>query len=409
MTPQSDNDLHEAVRRALADWQPAPRPGDWERFRGRSRRRRWGWVTGLAVFGLLLLGGLGLWRLSPDEIVEKSPSRTKEGFSSRKAPLLPAPGCTPTRAAAKVFSRKKQPARPLDNLSGTQPNRVTRTMPPATPAARPTLRRLTAKTVRALATNLPIDRALIPPSPVEQEIVHQVLSGNFGDDSTSFRALERNKTRWQNAVLVCDATTSMYPYLTQLLAWFRKNSRNAGVKGFVFYTDCDSLGHQTDGSTPGKFFVSRRRDVSGLLPLLLAAARNTAANSDRDENAAEALRFAQHQFPEAQTLVLIADGRSGIKDAERLVGLTKPVAVVQCGPPDEPELAFQPAYWQLARQTNGSLHTLEDDLKNLDAVPENTWVRVGGQYYRFRRGRFVPTNFVQRPEKVLFFWLGRRK
>lgn len=247
------------------------------------------------------------------------------------------------------------------------------------------------------------------PSPVEREIIQQVLSGNFGDDSTSFRALERNKNRWKNAVLVCDATTSMYPYLTQLLTWFEKNERNTGITGLVLYTDCDSLGRQTNGTMPGKFFVSHRRDVSSVLPLLLAAARNTTANQDRDENVAEALLFAQRQFPQAQTLVLVADGRSGIKDTNRLAGLTKPIAVVQCGPPDEPALAFQPAYWQLARQTNGSLHTLEDDLRNPKAVPENTWVRVGGQYYRFRRGRFVPTDFVQRPEKVLFFWLGKRR
>lgn len=409
MTAPSDNDLHDAVRRGLAGHQPPTRPGDWERFQARLRRRRWGRVAGLAALGLLLLGGIGFWLFSPNEVAPKSPSRTSEAVFPKKPTRLSAPGCTPTRDVVTVFSRKKQPFRPLGNQPGSRPNQVTHAVPPATPAARPTLARPTAKTPRALVVNLPINRPLTLPSPVEQEIIHQVVSGNFGDDSTSFRALERNKNRWRNAVLVCDATTSMYPYLTQLLAWFRKNERNVGVKGLVFYTDCDSLGRQTDGTTPGKFFVSRQRNVSTLLPLLLAAARNTAANTDRDENVAEALLFAQQQFPDAQTLVLVADGRSGIKDAARLGSVTKPTAVVQCGPPDEPERAFQPAYWQLARQTNGSLHTLEDDLKNLDAVSENTWVRVGGQYYRFRRGRFVPTDFVQRPEKVLFFWLGRRK
>lgn len=410
MTAPSDNDLHEAIRRGLAGCQPAPHHSDWSRFQARLRRRRWGRVAGVAGLALVFLG-FTVWVYTAGEEPEKNASQAEKPFFSEKITSEPSPGCTPAREETKVLPRKKPPARTPDDVAQAASIQASRRTPlkPMMPTERPLLLPSAGKPASALPVNLALNRAVVVPSPVEQQIIQQVISGNFGDDSTSFRALERNKARWKSAVLVCDATTSMYPYLTQLLAWFRKNERSTGIRGLVLYTDCDSLGRQTDGTTPGQFFVSHRRDVSTLLPLLLAAARNTTANEDRDENVAEALLFAQRQFPDAQTLVLVADGRSGIKDAKQLEKVTKPVAVVQCGPPDEPELAFQPAYWQLAQQTNGSLHTLEDDLRSPKAIPSTTWVRIGGQYYRYRRGRFVPTNFVQRPEKVLFFWLGKRK
>jgi hypothetical protein len=402
MPTNPDNALHDAVRQALAGWQAAPQPGDWERLRARLRRRRWLWAAGLAGIALLLAG---IWWVSTDVPRREAPGTLPRAgrVEGPRVPPVPSAGCTPGRAAVTThysrLSRKNKPIFP----PGQPP--VATSAKPSTPSLQP------ARPLPPglLPVNVAVNRSLTPPSVVEQEIIQQVVSGDFGEDSTSFRALQRNLTRWRNAVLVCDATTSMHPYLTQLLLVLKKNERNAGVKGIVFYTDCDSLGRPTNGTAPGRFFVSRRRDVATLLPLLLATARNTTANDDRDENVAEALLFAQHEFPDAQTLVLVADGRSGAKDRAYLAQVTKPVAVVQCGPPDEPERAFQPDYWQLAARTHGSLHTLEDDLRNLDRIPENTWVRIGKQYYRFRRGRFVPTRFVQRPEKVLFFWAGRKE
>ncbi len=401
MTPANDNDLHEAIRRAMKGYQPAAQPGDWERLRLRLRRRRRWRVAGVVSL-LALLAGVGIWLRDGKGEFEAGPS-VKIPVAKRP-PFLAAPACTPGREAVRQGQTSKRSVAFFPKKGRSETGRPNPTQP-----LELRLEKVAKQPWQPLAAGVSLPPVGPVPGVLEREIIDQVLSGKFGADSTSFRALERNKSRWRNVVLVCDATTSMYPYVTQLLAWFRKNEHNTAVKGIVLYTDCDSLGRQTEGIAPGKFFVSRRRDVASLLPLLLAAARNTTANADRDENVAEALLFAQHQFPEAQTLVLVADGRSGMKDRARLLALTKPVAVVQCGAPDEVELAFQLDYWNLARQTHGSLHTLEDDLKNVDRLPDDTWVRVGKQYYRYRRGRFVLSKFTERPEKVLFFWMGKRE
>jgi hypothetical protein len=245
------------------------------------------------------------------------------------------------------------------------------------------------------------------PSPEEAAITRQLLTGTFGPDSTSYRVLARNLSRWPDAVIVCDLTTSMYPYSTQLFAWFRKNRKHIPVQGIVFFTDCDSLGRETvPGGPPGQMFVTRPGDVGQTLPVMLAAARNTVANAHSAENDVEALLFAQQQFPTARHLVLLADNRSPVKDLARLGGVNRPVHVVLCGAPGDSTKPFWPDYYALARRTGGSLHTLEDDFTP-GAIRPGTWIRVGSRYYRYqkRRDRFKATRFRHRPRRVLrLFW-----
>ena len=54
---------------------------------------------------------------------------------------------------------------------------------------------------------------------------------------TSYQALDRNIDKWKNIVIVCDITTSMFPYTTQIFDWMMENTDNTTIKGIVFFTD----------------------------------------------------------------------------------------------------------------------------------------------------------------------------
>ena len=236
-----------------------------------------------------------------------------------------------------------------------------------------------------------------------------MLTGDFGADSTSYHTLTRNLRQWPNAVVVCDLTSSMYPYSTQLFAWFRQNARNPAVNGIVFFTDCDSLGRQTrPGGPAGRMFVTRERDVARVLPLMLEAARNTVHNDDDAENDVEALLVAQKLFPDARHLILLADNMSQVKDLNRLAGVKKPVHVILCGTTgNQLTEPFQPDHYAIASRTNGSLHTVEDDLNPADIAP-HTMLHVGAHYYRYnaRKEQFRLTSFTRRPIRLFrFLWL----
>ncbi|CAH0995125.1 hypothetical protein EMA8858_01245 [Emticicia aquatica] len=214
---------------------------------------------------------------------------------------------------------------------------------------------------------------------------------------TSYDALDRNIDKWKNIVIVCDITSSMFPYTTQVFDWMNENTENTSIKGIVFFTDCDSLGRQTRGKIPGKMFSVRKRDELLLWDTMFAAINNTENNKDKPENNIEALLYAQKHFPDADEFVLIADNSSQVKDMRLLSKVKKKVHVILCGETYEKNLAFQSDYVQIVKKTNGSIHTLEDDIENISKVKEMSLVRVGNIYFRFHKGKFYTTKFLTRP------------
>ncbi|MEZ0542332.1 hypothetical protein [Fibrella arboris] len=399
MNSTDDKPLHDWVRQSLDGYQPAYDPQDWLLLRRQLRRRKW--RTGILVVCLLLLAGGG-YVISLKAVDNPATSRTSQQASTSDAVCSPSRGNHLAASSPKRQVASTTPTKPAHTLPGTTRvlAAVTRSRQSVT-GLPPTIR------VR------PIQQVVQPVwqwpavtfhtlSPGEVALEEKLLSGNTGADSTVFAALTRNLRRWPNAVVVCDLTTSMDSFAAQIYAWFRHNSKSPQVQGTVFYTDCDSLGHETRPNGPaGMFFVTRERDPRRALPTLLAAARNTINNQFGPENVVEALQFAHREFPKAQHLILIADNGSSVKDMALLPGLDVPVHVIACDTQVGHDYAFEPDQFQIAKQTKGSLHTLDDDIE-LDQLSNNTFVRLGTTYYRYvaRKGRFVKTNFQHRPIRL---------
>ena len=406
MQEPNEAEFHDQVRETLGAYRPEPRPEDWKRMRRTLRRRQW-WRLGIVAV-LCVLSGLlaGKWladtqsrtaagTLATDTIdTASAPTVAEEIGTGLEPETLPLPEDSTADTGHPVS---------LGRESSRGPLRASRKRV-FSGIALPRLRPEAASLPERSAVWAPPLRL---PSPEEAAITRQLLTGTFGPDSTSYRVLARNLRHWPDAVIVCDLTTSMYPYSTQLFAWFRKNSKHLPVQGIVFFTDCDSLGRETvQGGPPGQMFVTRPDDLSQTLPVMLSAARNTVANAQSAENDVEALLFAQQRFPSARHLILLADNRSPVKDMARLSGVNRPVHVVLCGAPGDSTKPFWPDYYAIARRTGGSLHTLEDDFAP-GAIRPGTWIRVGSRYYRYqkRRDRFKATRFRHRPRRVLrLFW-----
>ena len=366
------------------------------------RRRRW-WrraaAGGAGLGALLLIGWLVRPATEPKNGLATAPARLPA--ADEHIPLPLAPGQTKATVPAMQAIRLVRRA-----TNQTHQSTV------ATRIWRDAINPIAAHyQLTALPTNVTdrIRPMAIAWSTEETAIQQQMLTGDFGPDSTSYQTLTRNLRQWPNAVIVCDLTSSMYPYSTQLFDWFRQNAHNSAVKGIVFFTDCDSLGRQTQpGGPAGRMFVTRERDVASVLPLMLEAARNTVHNDDDAENDVEALLFAQKTFPEAKHLILLADNMSQVKDINRIGGIEKPVHVILCGTTgSDLTQPFQPDHYTIASLTKGSLHTLEDDI-NPGSIPPYAMLHVGTRYYRYnaRKEQFRLTSFMRRPIRLFgFLWL----
>ncbi|SOD92781.1 hypothetical protein [Spirosoma fluviale] len=405
MSEPDDKSLHDWVRRSLDAYRPDEKPAGWAQVQRRIRRRLW-WRRGIVVG----CTGLLVWVV---------------GWLVYRPKMLPFNRTiTITKPEASVMTEPyKHPERPGLRSSGRETVNRKRGRTSAYSANRPTFSRqsrprlqfpIQLMAIRALkplpggVANL-VHHRRVALSPEEMAITRQMLTGDFGSDSTSYRILDRNIRQWPDAVIVCDLTTSMYPYTTQLFAWFAENARHPAIKGMLFFTDCDSLGRQTyPGGPAGKMYICREPVTARVLPIILEAARNTVRNNDDAENTVEALLAAQKAFPEARHLVLVADNLSDVKDMDLLKTVKKPVHVILCGTTGgDTTQAFQPAYSIIASQTNGSLHTLEDDL-DPSRLSDMTTLRVGDHYYRYRsrRNQFKLTPYHHRPRRFLgFLWL----
>jgi len=404
MNPPDDKPLHDWVRQSLADYRPTDEPTDWIRVQRRLRNQRWrrgGIVLGLLFFIL----GIVYWLGTPTNTSMPAGEPVTSATNSLSRGAVPA--TVPVRVAMirdqsvkREWHRKPKLMRLLTNVE--QPKESVFVNESLLLASTP-----------GYTAPVPVDWTSRLPGVCWNRdvpaIAEQVLSGRFGNDSTSYQALERNRFRWPDAVVVCDLTTSMYPYTTQLVSWLRQQVANARPLGLVFFTDCDSLGHQTrPGGLPGKMYIVRDPEPDAILPPLLAAAHNTIKNQDDAENDVDALIAAQQAFPQARHLILIADNLSRVKDIKRLTTVDRPVHVILCGTTGgDLTSPFQSDFEQIARQTKGSLHTLDDDLDPTANLSGET-LHVGPFYYRYnaRKQRFQLTSFRHRPRRWLgFLWL----
>ncbi len=402
----NDKELHDFFRQSLGDYQPEGNPqADWEKLYPRiNRKPKFGWWF-WGGLGMLICGFLGgvfymynadnqKINLKNNKVEIKSIHQVlKKGESKffnqkeTKADVFQQKIHQKITKSDEIFEEK-------ENIEKVFEDKKLKPISKKSPTIFPI----------GNGNSLPkIAQITLP----ESEFSLQMLKEDFGNDSTMYQLLGRKIQEWNNSVIVSDFTTSMYPYSTQVFAWMKENPRNLAIQGTVFFTDCDSLGNQTQkDSNTGQMFLTKERNLKAVLPIMVKADQNTQNNKDGEENDLAALLYAQKNFPEAKHLILIADNDAPPKDMYLLSQIKKPVHVVLCGGTGDTTKAFQQEYFEIAHKTNGSLHTLEDDIdpKNLD---KNTWLKVGDYFYRYqpRRQKFKVTNFKYRPQKLFgLFW-----
>jgi hypothetical protein len=211
-------------------------------------------------------------------------------------------------------------------------------------------------------------------------------------DSTILKAFKRN--HWKDFAITGDVTGSMYSYTAQLLLWIKLQSLDSLTNNFTFFNDGDDKPDYKKkiGQTGGiyqKSCVSFSEVLNLIKGTMLAG-----GGGDSPENDVEALLASESQFSEIAFHVLIADNWAPLKDQKLIKKLTKPVRVVLCGVLD---YYVTVDYLNLARQTGGSVHLMEQDLYNLARMHEGETLTIGKKSFRIDGGEFKEIkNFDQR-------------
>jgi antitoxin component YwqK of YwqJK toxin-antitoxin module len=208
------------------------------------------------------------------------------------------------------------------------------------------------------------------------------LSGEYKiRDSTIFKVFQRNN-KWKNVLLVVDMTGSMFPYIGQLLVWFKQTYEDGTIRYYSLFNDGDNLDDlkKVIGKTGGvhlfeaKDYKKLKRDVEEV--------RKMGEGGDDPENDIEALMTSQLNCKNYSEIVLLADD-SQIRDMALLKRLRKPVHVVLCGT----KKGVNDQYLKLALHTKGSIHTTNTDV-DMKKLKDGDDVLIEKDLFKFKAGQF---------------------
>lgn len=204
-------------------------------------------------------------------------------------------------------------------------------------------------------------------------------------DSTILKVLTRN-TSWKEMLCVADVTGSMSPYTIQLLVWAKFNERLKTFKQFVFFNDDEEKSNDQVA----------KLDTSGIWSIESFKADKifnkiiySMENGQHYENDLEAIFYAVKKYPSNITnIVLIADNWEDPCDMSLLPKLKElkiPIRIIICGV----NSVLNTKYLDIAYATNGSIHTMEEDLTEMGKMNEGKKFKIAGINFRLVNGRFT--------------------
>ena len=200
-------------------------------------------------------------------------------------------------------------------------------------------------------------------------------------DSTIFKVFQRN-THWKKVLLVVDMTGSMFPYIGQLLVWFKNTFEDGKIKYYTLFNDGDNLADDKKvvGRTGGvhsyeaKDYKKLKKDIEDV--------RKLGEGGDDPENDLEAISTSMINYRDYADIVLLADD-SPVRDMTLLRRIRKPVHVILCGT----KKGVNDQYLKIAYQTKGSIHTLNTDV-DMKKIKDGDEVIIEKDIFKFKNGQF---------------------
>jgi hypothetical protein len=206
-------------------------------------------------------------------------------------------------------------------------------------------------------------------------------------DSTVFMALSRIEFDDKNTLVVVDITGSMAPYSLQVCLWNRLNFKPGKHNHYVLFNDGDakSTNQKKIGSTGGVYPIKIDSVID--LEKNMIKVMQRGFGGDIPENNLEAIIAGIKKFPNTKEVIMIADNYAPVRDMVLLEKIKTPVKIILCGVYD---LRYNCDYLNIAKQTKGSLHTMENDYINLHSIKEGEVLEMNGFYYKLIKGKFQP-------------------
>lgn len=150
------------------------------------------------------------------------------------------------------------------------------------------------------------------------------------------------------------------------------------IQYYVFFNDGDNKPQEDKhiGSTGGIYGIETT-NLDTVFATMETAMRN-GHGGDGPVNDIEALIFGIQQCPTCTNVILIADNQVSPRDMILLPQVTKPVKVIIC----QLGTIVNVDLINVAAATNGSIHTLQEDIFTLAEIPVGGTIVIGSHTYQ---------------------------
>jgi hypothetical protein len=208
-------------------------------------------------------------------------------------------------------------------------------------------------------------------------------------DSTVLKVFDRND-QWNDVLVVGDFTGSMEPYIAEVMLWHHLSFDKNKNRAYVFFNDGDSTPDKEKqiGKTGGIYTYSGS-DIDKLIDTAIKTVES-GSGGDIQENDVEAILYGIKKYPDLETVVLIADNWSNMRDFEIYEKIDRPVKVILCGM----NRVINLQYLNLAYKTGGSVHTIEQDITDLIQLKEGETIRINDIVYTIKNGEFLSVDEI---------------
>ena len=193
------------------------------------------------------------------------------------------------------------------------------------------------------------------------------------------------RTWSKKMAVVTDVTGSMSLYTTQVMLWLKYRPEVLAEGRFVFFNDGDATPDMLKrlGSTGGIHFAGSNRYDS--VYSVMEETMRKGTGGDIPENNLEAVLATLKNWPDTDTVLMIADNDAPVKDMSLLVKIKKPVSVMVCGASEK----VHRDYIDIAKNTGGRLFVMNTELSNLQKMNSGSEIIIKGRKFEYKNGELV--------------------
>lgn len=201
------------------------------------------------------------------------------------------------------------------------------------------------------------------------------------------KIIDRNRGKWNDMLVITDCSGSMIPYGSEVVLWHMLRYDKNNISQFVFFNDGDTINRtKAIGNAGGVYrFYSKKPDKI-LKAVKYYTDMGMNFNNDVPENDVEAIVKGSEMVEKFKDIVLVADNGSGIRDISIVNQIKKPVRIVLCGVYNG---FIHPDYIKLAYETNGSIHTVEQDILKFMKDKDGKIIAINDVSYKIQEDQLV--------------------